>query len=36
MKVYVGPVRGKNDAYKMLTLKVKKVPEFSGAIMYKK
>ena len=35
MKVYVGPVRGKNDAYKMLA-KVKKVPEFSGAIMYKK
>lgn len=35
MKVYVGPVQGKNDAYKMLA-KVKKVPEFSGAIMYKK
>ena len=35
MKVYVGPVKGKNQAYSMLA-KVKKLPEFSGAIMYKK
>lgn len=35
MKVYVGPVKGKNAAYGMLA-KVKKVPEFNGAIMYKK
>lgn len=35
MKVYVGPIAGKSKAYEMLG-KVKRNPEFQGAILYKK
>ena len=35
MKVYVGPIQGKTEAYNMLA-KVKSVPVFKGAILYKK
>ncbi len=35
VKVYVGPIEGKNAAYQHLSL-VKSMPEFRSAIMYKK
>ncbi len=35
MKVYVGPVEGKDEAYEVLA-KVKKHTEFKGAILYEK
>ncbi len=35
MKVYVGPIAGKNNAYEMLG-KIKRNQEFQGAILYKK
>lgn len=35
MKIYVGPITGRQDAYKMLA-RVKKVREFKGAILYKR
>ena len=35
MKVYVGPITGKNRAYNMLA-QIKKLREFNGAILYQK
>jgi cell division septation protein DedD len=35
VKLYVGPIEGKNNAYEMLA-QLKKNPEFSGAILYRK
>lgn len=35
VKLYVGPIEGKNDAYEVLG-KLKKNAEFSGAILYRK
>lgn len=35
MKVYVGPISGKNQAYNMLG-RIKKIREFNGAILYQK
>lgn len=35
VKLYVGPIEGKNEAYEVLG-KLKKNSEFSGAILYKK
>ncbi|MCB1146366.1 MAG: SPOR domain-containing protein [Leptospiraceae bacterium] len=35
LKVYVGPVQGKNEAYQYLA-QVKNISDFKGAVMYKK
>lgn len=35
VKLYVGPIEGKNEAYEVLA-KLKKSPDFSGAILYRK
>lgn len=35
LKVYVGPIKGKNDAYNTLAI-VKNMANFKGALMYKK
>lgn len=35
MKVYIGPVTGKKEAYNMLA-RVTRIPEFKGAILYEK
>lgn len=35
VKLYVGPIDGKAEAYEMLA-RLKKTPEFSGAILYRK
>lgn len=35
LKLYVGPVKGRSSAYEMLA-KVKNMPQFNGAILYKK
>ena len=35
LKIYVGPITGKDEAYQMLS-KVKSFPTFQGAILHKK
>ncbi|MDH5717360.1 MAG: hypothetical protein OEZ22_06950 [Spirochaetia bacterium] len=35
MKIYAGPITGKDDAYTLFA-KIKAMPEFNGAILYKK